>query len=349
MTGDGFRELLECGNGPIADAALKCQSVFNSHKTALVSISGGADSDVMIDICERVREIEPIKIFYAFCDTGMELDVTKEWLDHLEDRYGVKILRQRAEKTIPVSVKEDGQPFLSKAVSKFMGRLQTKGFQWEPDPYETLVERYPMSSGYLKWWTSERSDTEPNMSPYRISRNKWLREFIIDNPPWFAISDKCCYYAKKHPAHVAARKCHADVVVQGIRKAEGGVRAFVDKCFTSARPGEIDVYRPLFWLKDADKALYESDFGITHNKCYTEWGFKRTGCTGCPFNRDYEKHISIIGQHEPRMERAARKIFADSYEYTQMYRDYVRRKNDDEADRLTVERALGMGYSIREI
>lgn len=349
MRDGSFDDLLGCGNGPIVDAATKCRSVFETHRTALVSISGGADSDVMLDLCERVRTVAPIEIVYVFCDTGMELDVTKRWLDGLEDRYGVRILRERAEKTIPVSVKQDGQPFLSKAVSKFMGRLQAKGFQWEPDPYEVLVERYPNSSGYLKWWTSERSETEPNLSPYRISRNKWLREFIIENPPWFPISDKCCYYAKKHPAHVAARRHRADVIVQGIRKSEGGVRSFVDKCFTSARSGEIDVYRPLFWLKDADRAYYEARFGIGHNECYAEWGFKRTGCTGCPFNPDYESHISIIGGHEPRMERAARKVFADSYEYTRMYRDYFRKRNDEEAGRLTAERAIDLGYTVREI
>lgn len=39
----------------ILDAYMKCQSVLQSHKHALVSISGGADSDVMLDLVEMAR------------------------------------------------------------------------------------------------------------------------------------------------------------------------------------------------------------------------------------------------------------------------------------------------------
>ena len=36
-----YQELLECGNGPIADAAMKCEAMFASHDRAMISISGG--------------------------------------------------------------------------------------------------------------------------------------------------------------------------------------------------------------------------------------------------------------------------------------------------------------------
>lgn len=34
-------------------------------------------------------------------------------------------------------------------------------------------------------------------SMFNISYNKYLKEFIIQNPPDFRISKKCCTYAKK--------------------------------------------------------------------------------------------------------------------------------------------------------
>lgn len=51
---DGFEELVNCSNLAIADAALKCESVFSTHEKAHVGISGGADSDVMLDLVLRV-------------------------------------------------------------------------------------------------------------------------------------------------------------------------------------------------------------------------------------------------------------------------------------------------------
>ena len=40
------------------------------------------------------------------------------------------------------------------------------------------------------------------------------------------------------------------------------------------------------------------------------------------------------GMHEPGLEALARKVFADAYEYTMMYRDYVRMRDDEGQPRL---------------
>ena len=36
-----YQELIQCGDGVIVDAAMKCESVFMNHDKALVSLSGG--------------------------------------------------------------------------------------------------------------------------------------------------------------------------------------------------------------------------------------------------------------------------------------------------------------------
>ena len=38
---DLYKELIQCGDGAIVDAAMKCESVFLHHDKALVSLSGG--------------------------------------------------------------------------------------------------------------------------------------------------------------------------------------------------------------------------------------------------------------------------------------------------------------------
>lgn len=315
----------------IVDMAMKCESVFHAHERAHVGISGGADSDVMLDLCERVRRVAPIEITYDFDDTGLEWMATREHLDRLEERYGVAIHRTRAVKTIPVCAKVHGQPFLSKMVSLHLGNLQSGGFGWDDRPLAILRMAYPQcQESSLKWWSNEYRTKSGAMSSYCIGRNKWLRDFVVENPPWFPISHKCCTYAKKIPAARAAAASRCDVRLVGTRRSEGGVRALAGTCFDKGANGKVDTYRPLFWLTDSDRSAYDAIFGIEHSECYAKWGFRRTGCVGCPFNRDVLEDLAGAEPHEPDMVRAARKVFADSYEYTRMYREFAA-KRDEEA------------------
>ena len=229
----GYQELLESGNLAIADMAMKCEQVLSSHERALVSISGGADSDVMMDLCERVRHHVGCDVDYVWFNTGMEYDATKRHLDYLEDRYDVEIRRERSVKTIPVCAKEMGQPFVSKMVSQHMGILQRHDFQWEDKPLAILRMDYPdcpVSS--RKWWTDAYARSHGGgYTSYCISRNKWLREFVIENPPQFRISADCCKYAKKETKRELLKTGEWDVELVGIRQAEGGVRSLHGRCF----------------------------------------------------------------------------------------------------------------------
>ena len=72
-----------------------------------------------------------------------------------------------------------------------MNRLQKHGFKWEDEPFDELIKKYPKCRSALKWWCNENGER------LSISRNKWLKEFIVANPPDFFISGDCCYYAKK--------------------------------------------------------------------------------------------------------------------------------------------------------
>lgn len=83
-----------------------------------------------------------------------------------------------------------------------------------------------------------------------------------------------------------------------------------------------DEWRPLFWLKNADKQQYKEFNGIQYSDCYEVYGLKRTGCFGCPFGSAFEEELKIIEQYEPNLFLAANNIFGKSYEYMRKYREY---------------------------
>lgn len=315
-------------NQIIGDNLVRAWSKINSnkYKKIVCSISGGSDSDVMLDICTKCDKNN--KIEYVWFDTGLEYQATKEHLKYLEEKYGIEIKSYKAIKPIPLTCKQYGQPFLSKQVSEFMSRLQKHNFKWEDKSYEELIEEYPKCKSALKWWCEEKGSN----SKFNITQNKWLKEFIIENHPTFKISNICCKYAKKDVSHKLLSDFGYDLNIVGIRKAEGGARSAAYKsCFDEngkSKCETYDNYRPLFWYKNSDKEDYENHYGIVHSKCYTKYGLERTGCAGCPFGRDFEYELEVIEKYEPKLFVAVNNIFCDSYEYTRKYREFCKMMNE---------------------
>lgn len=311
-------------NYAITDGYLKANNILKRYQHPCCAISGGKDSDIMLDIISRL-DIEK-KVTYVFFDTGIEYRATKEHLDYLENKYDITIKRIRANKSIPTTCKVYGQPFLSKYVSDMISRLQRHGFDWQDEQFEVLSKKYPKCKGALKWWCNENGEN----SSFNISRNKFLKEFMIENPPNFKISNKCCYYAKKKPSADLVNLEDFDLMILGIRKSEGGIRASAYKnCFSNYDNDDykISQYRPLFYYTIDDEKKYDELFQVRHSKCYEIYGLSRTGCVGCPYNRKINDELDVVKKYEPKLWKAVNYIFKDSYEYTKKYRDFVYNKN----------------------
>lgn len=177
-------------NNTITDNLIRAWAKINSpkYKKIVCTISGGSDSDVMLDIVWRCDKDN--KVTYVWFNTGMEYEATKEHLRELEEKYGIEIQKRKAIKPIPAACKEYGQPFISKRVSDYINRLQRHNFQWREDgwkSYDELIQKYPRCQTALKWWCNAAESRQ-----FCISRNKWLKEYMIENPPAFLISHKCC-------------------------------------------------------------------------------------------------------------------------------------------------------------
>ena len=310
-------------NKIIYDSFLKTYPKLELKNRIVIAISGGADSDIMIDLVIRIATIKSIplsKLSFIFFDTGIEYQATKEHLDKLEKKYAIKIERIKALIPVPLGCKKFGVPFWSKRVSDMIERLQKHGFLWEDRPFDELIKEYPKCRSALRWWCNKWGEK----SQFNIQYIKGLKEFMIKNPPQFKISSKCCSGAKKNNATKYLQSIDADLNMYGVRKAEGGARATAYKsCFDKAKDGETwDVYRPIFWYTNKDKELYEIAFNVKHSKCYTEYGLTRTGCAGCPFGKNFEKELKIIQKHEPKLFKAVNNIFGESYEYTRKFYEF---------------------------
>lgn len=159
-------------------------------------------------------------------------------------------------------------------------------------------------------------------SHFNIDQFKYLKEFMIANPPDFKISDKCCQGAKKDTSHKYISTHELDLNILGLRGAEGGVRATNIKGCFSHYEDKFDVYRPIWWFKDKDKQEYKDYYNLTYSDCYEVYGFNRTGCSCCPFGSNFSSELEIVKQYEPLLYKAVNNIFGKSYEYTRKYKQF---------------------------
>lgn len=313
-------ELLELfpNNPVILEAVIKTEDHINTVARnggkIMVSISGGSDSDIMLDMFEKLGYDEG-EVIYVWFDTGLEYDATKRHLKCLEQKYGIEIKRYRPEMTVAQACKKYGVPFLSKDSAQRIFELQKKGFDFKVREFEGDVQRFPNVLSGLKWFYCRKKK-------YNVSAFSGLREFMSENAPP-AISHLCCKAAKKDVAKKAIKDLSPVLDVTGIRVAEGGVRATAfTSCFSEATDKRIARFRPIFYFSDADKQEYKEFCGVTYSDCYEVWGFKRTGCACCPFGSKFEDELEVVKQYEPKLYSAACKIFGPSYEYTRKYRAF---------------------------
>lgn len=246
---------------------LKCWNILHSglYDVVLVGISGGSDSDCVMQLMEWCKKSGKCpEVHYFHCDTGIELQATKDHLCALEQRYGCKIERYRSKMPVVRSCKVNGEPFLNKNASTYISRLQSYHFDFANEydvSYEELVGRYcrkaiepehiaflestglasvgrgknawvKIDGGWyngcisaLQWWTDRKGEG----SMFSIKNNRLLKEFLRDNPPAFKISAACCDTAKKSVMHRVERRYSTlykgrVLCVSGVRLAEGATR-----------------------------------------------------------------------------------------------------------------------------
>lgn len=337
------------------DAPAKFQAIqsiiarhLTQHPNAICSYSGGSDSDIMLDLIERTRKtfgLPPIK--YAFFNTGLEMQATKDHVKATAEKYGVEITEYRPEVNIVQAVRQHGVPFVSKIMSAGLGEWQKKQIPLSiAEEYENaedkaakrkeLRERYPKCESVINFLCCCNSAGEPRPNiQLVINSSKYMRDFIAECPPDFPISAKCCDYCKKQVAHSVQKDF--DMIITGERRDEGGMRSVPRKdntslCFTETSSGQFRL-RPLYYVSDADKAWYKDYCGIKYSDAYEVYGMHRTGCCGCPISYRAIDDLELIRPYEPNVVKAAWNIFGKSYLYRQQYNAYKAKRMADELEK----------------
>ena len=345
------------------DAPAKFQAIqsivakhLKQHPKAICSYSGGADSDILIDVIERTREVfslPPVK--YAFFNTGLEMMATKNHVRDTAQRYGVEIETYRPKVNIVRASRTYGIPFVSKIMSAGLSEWQKKGIPLSiAEEYDKakdkaakrneLKERYPNCESVINFLCCCNSAGEPRPNiQLVINSSKYMRDFIGEFPPDFQISAKCCDYCKKQLAHSVQKDY--DMIITGERRAEGGMRSVPRKdntslCFTETSSGQYRL-RPLYYVTDADKAWYKDYYGIRYSDAYEVYGLTRTGCCGCPISYKAVDDLEKIRPYEPNVVKAAYNIFGKSYAYREQYNAYKKQRMEEERKKAACQQLDG--------
>lgn len=274
---------------------------LTEHPNAICSYSGGSDSDIMIDLIERTREVfnlPPVK--YAFFNTGLEMRVTRDHVKRTAKKYGVEIQEYRPKINIVRTSRIYGIPFVSKIMSAGLSGWQKKGIPLSiADEYnqaedkfakrQELKERYPGCESVINFLCCCNTSGEPRPNiQLVINSSKYMRDFIRDCPTM---------------------------------------------CFTETAEGQFRL-RPLYYVSDADKAWYKDYYDIRYSDAYEVYGLTRTGCCGCPISYKAVEDLEKIRPYEPNVVKAAWNIFGASYEYRAKYNEYKRGRMEKERQTL---------------
>ena len=321
---------------------------LKEHPNAICSYSGGADSDILVDLIETARAILPslTKVDYVFFNTGLEMQATKRHVKETAERYEIEIHEARPRMNIVQATRKYGIPFVSKIMSGGLDEWQKKRVPLSiADEYEQaedkvakrqeLRERYPKCESLINFLCCCNRDGEPRPNiQLVINSSKYMRDFIAEYPPDFKISAKCCDYCKKDVAHRVQDKY--DMVITGERRDEGGMRSVPRQdntalCFTETANGKYRL-RPLYYVSDKDKAWYKETHGIRYSDAYEVYGLTRTGCCGCPISYKAVDDLEKIRKYEPSLVKASWNVFGKSYLYRQKYNEYKAKRMAEEKE-----------------
>lgn len=314
------------------------------HPNAICSYSGGSDSDIMLDLVERTRELydlPPVK--YVFFNTGLEMKATRDHVKATMAKYGIEIETVRPKIGIVRATRKYGIPFVSKIMSGGLSEWQKKGVPLTiADEYNAAMDkgakraelkrRYPGCESLINFLCCCNKEGEPRPNiQLVINSSMYMLDFIKEHPPTFKISAKCCDYCKKHPAHHIQKDY--EMIVTGERRDEGGMRSVprgdnTALCFGETGDGQWRL-RPLYYVSDKDKAWYKDYYGVRYSDAYEVYGLTRTGCCGCPISYKAVDDLKKIEPFEPNVVKAAWNIFGESYLYRQQYNEYKARRNAD--------------------
>lgn len=283
---------------------------YSTNGKCYVSFSGGKDSTVILAIikmCEEIYTIPKHGIKAVFCDTGIELAATRQFVNWVRDNWYGNVQIIRPEKSFYHVTKEYGKPMKSKMKSEYLSRYQRgKSESAKQFSFKQLMAI---------------DDTKDNPSQYYKSTKLANKDLHLMHPDFdIQVSNKCCDILKKKPFLDWKKQNHMKGYLTGLRSSEGGARELATikrvqaggKLCTATR-GDTIIKMPIIDWTDEDVDQFIKQYKVPLSKAYTEYGMRRTGCMGCPFARELKDNLKVLWDYEPNRYKASMVFLKDVY------------------------------------
>lgn len=290
----------------VTEACHRIEEMY--HETdgkCYISFSGGKDSTVLLaleKLCEEIYSI-PEQIPAVFANTGIEMGVTLDFVKWVKGNYYRNLTVVYPEKPFGWVLENKGKPIRSKVKSEFIGRYH-RGTR-------TVCTMRNLIEGVTNSGKTARRVRLADKDMHMVHD-----DFDIKASP------ECCKYMKKTPFAKYARAMNIKGYAVGIRADEGGARAmniksqemFVEgkKICTSYAGGYIKKAPIVDWSEEDINEFVEK-YNVPLSKAYTEFGFDRTGCMGCPFSKTIDFNLKYLYEHEPNRYKACMHWLKDVY------------------------------------
>lgn len=258
MTQDEFEFVL-------TDRIAKIQAInkqLDLENNSYIAFSGGKDSTILhylIDIA-----IPNNKIPRVYANTGIEYNLMVKFVKELAQQDN-RIIILNQNKNIIQTLKTYGYPFKSKEHSDRVNAFNN-GSQ----------------ARYLKNYLDYDAP-----QGYKCPK-KLLYQF--EEKGKYNYSKQCCYKLKKDLSHRFECWSNRRINITGMKNEEGGNRAKLT-CLTNKNKS----FHPLIVVSDEWENEFIKRFNIKLCELYNPpYNFKRTGCKGCPYNKNIQKDLKTM-------------------------------------------------------
>ena len=295
------------------DRIAKIQAINEQYdllNNSYIAFSGGKDSTILhylIDIA-----LPGNKIPRVYANTGLEYKYIRKFVEELQ-QHDDRIIIINQTQNIKQTLQKYGYPFKSKDHSQRVDEFN-KGIC----PNTTY--------GYVNGGLTK------NGRPKKTCPKKLLYQF--EEHGKYNISQQCCYKLKKNLMEQFSVSSGRNIIITGMRKGEGGSRLNIN-CI-SMKNGKLHKFHPLLIV---DKK-FEDEF-IKNKKIklcelfYEPYNFDRTGCVGCPYNKDLKKDLELLKKYLPNEYKKACLIWQPVYdEYKRI--NYRLKGGKNETDKQTL-------------
>ncbi|MCC2831858.1 phosphoadenosine phosphosulfate reductase family protein [[Clostridium] innocuum] len=266
-----------------------------------LSFSGGKDSMVVLALIKMCQDIYtlPINAIPAiYCNTGLELNATNNFVSHISENYypNTVVIRPDPNKLFPWIITNYGKPMKSKLKSENL-------FRWQARKDQTALD---LLVGVNSKFTKTRLAN---------------KDMHLLHPDFnIKVSEKCCKYLKKRPFEDFAKQNLMKGYITGLRIAEGGARELNasqrlkngGKLCTAYRKNLI-IKMPIIDWTDNDIEQFIQKYATPLSNAYTMYGYKRTGCFLCPFSLHLADDLKKLNEYEPNRYMVAMNWMQDVY------------------------------------